>query len=116
MINELNTAKVIQLLIKSTQKLDGATISALASARQKALKRHSVRVPVLKLASASDHTSVHWIDRMIPHAAIPWVAAGLLAAILLAGTGYWQHFQEQQIDETDVAILTGDLPIEVYVN
>ncbi|MGA8862560.1 MAG: DUF3619 family protein [Gallionella sp.] len=116
MTNELNPAKVIQLLIKSTQSLDGATLSALASARQNTLKKHSVRVPGLKVASASEHSSVHWIDRMIPHAAIPWVAAGLLVAILLGGTGYWQHVQEQQIDETDVAILTGDLPIEVYVN
>ncbi len=116
MMNELNPANVIQLLIKSTQGLDGATLSTLASARQNALKKHSVRAPGLKLASASAHTSVHWFDRMIPHAAIPWVAAGLLIAILLAGTGYWQHVQEQQIDETDVAILTGDLPIEVYVN
>jgi hypothetical protein len=40
----------------------------------------------------------------------------LLAAILFEGTSYWQNVQEQQIDETDVAILTGDLPIEVFVN
>jgi hypothetical protein len=116
MSNELNPEKVVQLLIKSTQQLDDTTLSALANARQNALKKQSVRVPVFTLTSASTHTPVRWTDRLIPHSAQPWIAAGLLAAILFAGTSYWQHVQEQQIDDTDVAILTGDLPIEVLVN
>lgn len=116
MTNSLNPEKIIQLLTKSTQQLDETTLSALADARQNALKHQSVRAPVFALTSAAAHTSVRWVDRFIPHAAQPWIAAGLLVAVLLAGTSYWQHVQEQQIDETDVAILTGDLPIEVFIN
>jgi hypothetical protein len=115
MTNELNPEKIAQLLSKSTQQLDGATLSALANARQNALIKQSVRAPVFTLTSASAHTSLRWADRLIPHSAQPWIAAGLLVAILFAGTSYWQHVQEQQINETDVAILTGDLPIEVFV-
>lgn len=116
MINELNPGKIVQLLTKSTQQLDESTLSVLANARQNALKRQSVRAPVFTLTSASAHNSLRWADRLIPHSLQPWIAAVLLLAILFAGTSYWQHVQEQQIDETDVAILTGDLPIEVFVN
>ncbi len=116
MTNSLSPEKIVQLLTKSTQQLDVATLSALADARQNALKYQSAPVPGFTLNSASAHGSVHWADRFIPHSVQPWIAAGLLAAILFAGTSYWQHLQEQQIDDTDVAILTSDLPIEVFVN
>jgi hypothetical protein len=116
MNNELNPEKITQLLTKSAQQLDNATISALAKARHKALERQSARAPVFTLTSASGHALARWTDRLIPHSSAPWIAAVLLAAILLAGTSYWQSVQEQQIDDTDVAILTSDLPIEVFVN
>ena len=119
MTYELNPVKVAQLLIKSAKNLDDATLSSLASARQNALKRQSrqsARAPVLELTPASGHSSIRWTDRLLPHSAKPWIAAGLLVAVLIAGTSYWQHVQEQQIDDTDVAILTSDLPIDVFVN
>ena len=116
MSDELNPEKVVQLLTKSTQQLDNSTLSKLANARRNSLERQSARVPVLTLTSGSGHSSVRWTDRLVPHSATPWIAAGLLVAILLAGTSYWQHVQEQQISDTDVAILTSDLPIEVFVN
>lgn len=116
MTNSLNPEKIVQLLTNSTQQLDEATLSALANARRKALEHQSERAPVFTLTSASAHTSFRWIDRFIPHSVQPWIAAGLLVVILLVGNSYWQHVQEQQIDETDVAILTSDLPIEVFIN
>jgi Protein of unknown function (DUF3619) len=116
MTNELDPKKIAQLLTLSTRQLDEATLSALVNARQNALKRQSVRAPAFALTPASAHTSARWADRLMPHSAQPWIAAGLLAAILVSGTSYWQHVQEQQIDELDVAILTDDLPIEVFVD
>lgn len=116
MSHELNPEKIVQLLTKSTQQLDNSTLSALANARRNALERQSSRVPVFTLTSGSGHSSVRWTNRLVPHSAVPWIAAGILVAILLAGTSYWQHVQEQQIDDTDVAILTSDLPIEAFVN
>ncbi len=116
MTNELDPGKIAQLLTQGTRQMDAAIISALVDARQNALIRHSVRAPVFALTSVSAHTSARWTDRLIPHSVQPWVAAVLLVAVLIAGTSYWQNFQEQQIDETDVAILTDDLPIEVFVN
>jgi hypothetical protein len=37
MTNKLNPEKIVQLLTKSTQQMDEATLSALADARQNAL-------------------------------------------------------------------------------
>ena len=116
MTNELDPGKIVRLLTQGTRQLDAVTISALVDARQKALKRQSERAPVFTLAPTSAYMSARWTDRLIPHSAQLWIAAGLLVAVLIAGTSYWQHVQEQQIDETDVAILTDELPIEVFVD
>ena len=113
---KLDPGKIAQLLTQSTRQLDATILSALFNARQNALKRHSERVPVFALSPASAYSSVRWTDRLIPHAAQPWIAAGLFAAVLIAGMGVWHNIQEQQISELDVAILTDDLPIEVFVD
>jgi hypothetical protein len=115
MTQSVNPEKIARLLTKSVQHLDKATLSALANSRENALQRQGVRAPVYSLASHSARTSTRWAGHLMSHAAQIWIAAGLLAIILLAGTGYWQHVQEQQNDDTDVAILTGDLPIDVFV-
>lgn len=117
MITKLNLGKIAQLLTQSSRQLDARTLSALVDARQSALKRQLVRLPVFALKPASAHTSAqHWTDRLMPHSTQQWIASGLLAAILAVGTGIWHHAQEQQISELDVAILTDDLPIEVFVD
>jgi len=116
MSDELDPGKIAQLLTQSTRQMDADMVSALVSARHNALKRQSAREPVFTFARASAFTSARWVDKLIPHSAQPWLAGALLIAILFAGTSYWQNIQEQQIDETDVAILTDELPIEVFVD
>ncbi|MEO8342231.1 MAG: DUF3619 family protein [Gallionella sp.] len=113
---KLDPKKVAQLLTQSTRQLDDATLSALGNARQNAMKKQLVRAPFFAPTPASLHTSAGWTARLLPHSAQPWIAAGLLAVLLGIGAGYWQHLEEQQIDELDVAILTDELPIEVFVD
>jgi hypothetical protein len=116
----LDPQKVARLLTQSTRQLDEATLTALVNARQNALKKQLVRAPIFALHPAGLHASPSWVNRLLPLSAQPktimWLAAGLLAAALIAGTGYWQHLEEQQINELDVAILTDELPIEVFVD
>jgi hypothetical protein len=114
--NEIDPAKIARLLTQSTRELDEGTLSALVSARQNAMKRQLVREPEFALNPAYGRLSARWADGLIPQAAHPWIAVVLLIAIIFAGTSYWQHVQEQQIEELDVAILTDDLPIEVFVD
>lgn len=110
MTNKLNPEKIAQLLTQSTRQLDSGTVSALSNARQVALQKHSLRAPVFTLATS------RWAHFLLPHSAQQWIPAALLAVLFAVGTSYWHHAHEQQIDELDVAILTDDLPIEVFVD
>jgi len=110
MTTELDPGKVAQLLTQSSRQLDASTLSALANAHQKALKRHLVRSPSTALSTG------RWTYNLIPHSTYAWLATGLLMAVLMLAAGYWQHVQEQQISELDVAILTDELPIGVFVD
>jgi len=110
MTTKLDPVKIAQLLTQSSRQLDTTTLSALADARQNALKRHRVRAPAFALSTG------RWTYNLIPHLGQQWLATGLLVAILVLAAGYWQHAQEQQISEIDVAILTDELPIEVFVD
>ncbi len=110
MNTNLDPGKITRLLTLSARQLDQNTLSALSIARQKALERQSARSPFFALSTG------HGTHRLLPNIAHPWVIAGVLAAVLVLGTGYWQHIQEQQIDDTDLAILTDDTPIDVFVD
>ena len=110
MTTKLDSGKIAQLLTQSSRQLDSSTMSAFADARQNALKRQLVRTPVAAMSTG------RWTHSLIPHSGQQWLATGLLVAILLFSAGYWQHTREQQISELDVAILTDELPIEVFVD
>jgi hypothetical protein len=110
MKTDLNLGKIAQLLTQSSRQLDGSTLSALVDARQKALKRQLVRAPVFALSTGSETHSP------ISDSIQQWVVSVLFVAMLIVGTSFWHHVQEQQISELDVAILTDDLPIEVFVD
>jgi len=107
---KFDPVRITQLLTQSIRHLDAATLSALATARQNALKRQSLRAPVFALSGG------HWTHNLMPLSAQQLLAAGLLVVVFACTAGYWQHAQEQQISELDVAILTDELPIEVFVD
>jgi hypothetical protein len=110
MTTKLDSGKIAQLLTQSSRQLDANTLSALAAARHKALNRHRVHAPAFTLSTG------RWTHNLIPHSGQQWLVTGLLAAILMFAAGYWQNAQEQKISEIDVAILTDELPIEVFVD
>lgn len=111
MNTEFNPGKIAQLLTQSTRQMDVQTLSALNRARQVALERQAVEAPVYALAFAG-----RWSHWLAPQGAMRWIAAGLLAATLVSVASYCHHAQEQQIGELDVAILTDELPLEVFVD
>lgn len=110
MTKNLDPEKITRLLTVSSRQLDQRTLSALSSARATALQRQLVRSPVFALNTG------HGIHRLISSPIRLWVAAVLLVATITIGMSYWNHLQEQQIEETDLAILTDDMPIDVFVN
>ena len=103
--------RIARLLTLATQQLETGTLIALRRARNAALERQSLREPVFALSAGY---GAHWL---MPHSAHQWVATAILfVALLFGGAGYWQHAQENDISHLDVAILTDDLPLEVFVN
>ncbi|MGC2166736.1 MAG: DUF3619 family protein [Gallionella sp.] len=110
MTSELDQGKIAQLLTQSSMQLDEDTLSKLADARHKALSRQRAHAPAAVLSGGS------WAHHLVPHSANQWLVTGALVVLFLFSAEYLQHTQDQQISEIDVAILTDDLPIDVFVD
>ena len=108
---KIDSKKIAQLLTKGTQQLDAKTLSALADARHHALSKQTAHSPTFAL------TTGHWVDKVWTHTTVQWLATGLLIALLaVAGTNAWNSSEEQQNSEIDLAILTDEMPVHVFVN
>ncbi len=100
------------LLNRATIQLDGSVLEQLRKARQNALQHQipAQRAPVL--AWLSHHGLVHHRA----HKALNLGMATLLTLILLGGAVYWQYNREPDHSDIDIAILTDELPIDMYVD
>jgi len=102
---------IAQLLTQAASQLDDDTVAALRRARDIALERQPQNRPVFLLSME------HGMRWLMPHATHQWLALIiLLAALLLGGLNYWQHLQENDLSHVDAAILSDDLPLEVFVD
>jgi hypothetical protein len=100
--------QIAELLTRSTNHLDEGVVSALRQARTVALQKQRVHEHVFSLSTIG-----HRVHNLRPHSTHQWVAAVIvLAAIVFGMATYWQ--QDQQ--NPDLEILTGDLPIDVFVD
>lgn len=107
---KLNTQNVAQLLNRSAQQLDNDTLAALRAARQTALSKQRVSVAAATLSSGHQ---LHW---HLSSRAQKWMITALVAATLVSAWGVLQHQHEQQINELDIAILSDEMPIEVFLD
>ncbi len=106
--------KIRQLLNRSATQLRPDTLSALRDARREALSHHQLRyagAPALSAASLGSRL------RPLGQHRLPYYLAALvlLTTLCVGGAAYWQHTSEPS-EEIDIAILTDDLPIQVYVD
>lgn len=109
----INPKYIAELLTHSAQQLDDNTLAALSQARQLALEKQLQSKPVFALSTG------HGLNWLIPHSTQQWIATIIvLIMILFSGASYWQQIQEQEhdISRLDIAILTDDLPLEVFVD
>ena len=103
----------IKQQLDRTLDLEPATLDRLKAARERALTRQRVAEPVFVLA---------WADAAFARlsgnpASASIVLAGAALILTLFGMRYWQ--QTPTVEETaeiDAAILTGDLPINAYLD
>lgn len=108
---DITPERIAQLLTRAAQRLDDGTSAALRRARNTALERQSHSRPIFLFSTGH---SMRWL---MPHSSHQWVATIiLLVTVFFGGLSYWQHTQENDLSHLDAAILTDDLPLEVFVD
>lgn len=108
----LNSApeRIAELLTLATEQLDTKTVETLHRSRQAALARQAPQIRVSSLATAH---GIHW---QLPHS-VRHLTAALLIIMIVGGASYWQHhWKHEKMAHLDVAILTDDMPMEVFVD
>jgi hypothetical protein len=111
-MNEQQTAHRVKQLLNKGLDLDAGLLARLKSARQQALARQRVRAPVFVLAWA-DNVIGRFGAYLIPRMLLPMAVLvfGLLAV------NQWRDTQNAaEIEEIDAAVLTGDLPLDAYLD
>ena len=111
----INHRRIKKLLDGSASRIRQSTLSQLEQSRNLALTRFDERhaAPAFAWAGAA---SWHGFD--IRHKTHALAAAVLLIAVLFSAASYWNwnYVAETDNSAVDIAILTGDLPMHVYVD
>jgi hypothetical protein len=109
-----NLRSIKQLLNPSLEQIDQLMLCRLHAARTRALNAHE---------AYETFSSLDWAGRdVIRHVSAHcrkvynWIGIFLLVACFSNGIAYyWQETIESKASETDVEILTGDQPIEYFI-
>jgi hypothetical protein len=115
MNRKLNTKEIGQLLNRSAAQLDRGTLDKLQSSRRTALQyqRATQQAPVMAWLTQHGLIGHH---STTGHKTINWGLATLLLLVLLGGSLYWQQASEHDPADIDIAILTDELPVDMYVD
>lgn len=113
MKNKIQLHEVGQLLDLSITQLDAHTVDQLQSARLKALQHQRISQNSPVWAWLDQHGLISHTTHSHKH--LNWGMAALLALILFSGVLYWQQYEHDH-SEVDIAILTDDLPVDMYVD
>ncbi len=113
MKTKINIRDIGPLLNDSTTRLDNDTLDKLRDARRTALQYQQTEQHVPVLAWLHQHGLIHMHSK---HKSHHWGMAALLAVILFSGVIYWQQVYEHDHSDIDIAILTDDLPVDMYVD
>lgn len=112
---DINTQKLKELLNQSTVQLSSGTLDKLRTARTHALKHQRVHHTMPVLAWLGHHSGKY--DSSYLNKPMNWVVALLFVACLITGASIWDNYTtEHEISEIDIAILTDDMPLHVYVD
>lgn len=115
MKSNIKTHTFKELLNTSTMQLAPATLEKLRGARTRALDKQRTRQTVPVLAWLGYHGGRN--DSFHISKSANWAIAVLFVACLISGATYWRNYTtEREICEVDIAILTDDLPIHVYLD
>ena len=113
-MNEKQFGYRVKLALNRGLTLDEQTLGRLSSARFKALEKQQVADRSLVLVAAGNANNSLDNRRSI---ATRILLPLLVLAIGLFASNHWYQFQlQQEIIEIDTEVLTGDLPIDAYLD
>lgn len=114
MNSDNKTISIKKILDSSTGQLDPETIERLRMSRTQALDhQRTYTSPVMAWVGSHNRYFHSHLFSKSANLAI----AVLFIACLFAGLSYWQSYaKEREIIDVDIAILTDDLPINVYLD
>jgi Protein of unknown function (DUF3619) len=108
---KLTTKEIGRLLDRSASQLDRATLNGLHAARQQALQKQRVSASVLV-----GRNGLLFGHLQLSARAFNWIIAAVVAGLLAINIAYWNRTSEHDHSDIDIAILTGDLPVDAYVD
>ncbi len=112
-MNEQQIAYRVKQHLNRGLELDAGKLARLKAAREQALARHCVESRVSLLA---------WADNVVGGlGGIAWFPRVLLPTVVLVlgliAVNQWHESQvAAEIEEIDAAVLTGDLPLDAYLD
>jgi hypothetical protein len=115
MNRQLNLEHIRQLLNRSSAQLDEATLASLRETRTRTLERRTER-HAHALAFSGHGKSGHWHVPAIHPRSYLWIAGLLLVACIVSGIAYWHKAPSNDTSDVDIAILTDDLPLQVFID
>ncbi|BCK88341.1 hypothetical protein MIZ01_2144 [Sideroxyarcus emersonii] len=111
MNTKLTTGEIGRLLDQSARQLDRRTLDQLVAARQHALQNQRVSVSTWVSQNGMLHGRLQLSAR-----ALNWIIAAVVASLLVINVTYWSSLSERDHSDIDIAILTDDLPVDMYVD
>jgi hypothetical protein len=111
MNSKLTNKEIGRLLDRSVSQLSHKTLNDLQSARQQALRNQRVAAPVWVSQNGMLHGQMQLSQR-----ALNWIIAAVVASLLVINLTYWDRAYEHDHSDLDIAILTDDLPVDMYVD
>lgn len=113
-MNEPHFGNKVRQLLNEGIKFDGKTLERLRAAREKALKRQLVEQPMTGLAWANGVIGsfggfAGFSFRLV-------LPLAVLVGGLLAINGWQQNSRVAEVEEIDVLLLTGELPLDAYLD
>jgi hypothetical protein len=107
----LNHKDIGQLLDRSADRLDRTTLDGLEAARRHALQHQRASVSARLSQDGLLHGHLQLSQR-----SLGWILAAVVATLLLANMTCRYHTSEHERGDIDIAILTDEMPVDVYVD
>ncbi len=108
---KLSNKEIGGLLNRAAQQLDRSTLDELRTARQHALKNQRVESAIWVSRNGLLHGQLQLSQR-----ALNWIIVGVVASLLVINLTYWERTYEHDHSDIDIAILTDDLPVDMFVD